>query len=299
MARSELTKRVAVAAVGIPLALVIVYLGGIVLALVLAGLAAGGALELYRLAAQRGIQAFAVLGALLAAGLVLLPLVQPEAAATARYSWTVAFVGVLVLFAAAIWARGVNENPLASVAVTATGALLVGGCFAYAVLLRHLVDSPGATSANAMRGAALIAFPITLAWMGDTFAYFAGRAWGHRKLIPSVSPGKTVVGAVANLVGTVVVGAVYAWLVFDQWHGLPIGPLAGGVAGLLISPAAQVGDLAESLLKREAGVKDSGRLLPGHGGILDRFDSLLFAVPVAYWYLAALLPLWLRGLPWQ
>jgi phosphatidate cytidylyltransferase len=300
MARSELTKRVAVAAIGIPFAVVIVYLGGVILGVVLALLAAGGALELYRLAARRGTQAFAPLGAVLAAGLVGGAVFEVEAGATARYAWPAAFCATLILFSAAIWMRGVNGNPLASVAVTLTGALLLGGSFSYAILLRHLGEAQGGMGeVDAARGAALVAFPITLAWMGDTFAYFGGRAWGRRKLMPSVSPGKTMEGAVANLVGTVIVGAVYAWLVFDRWHGLPIGPLAGGVAGLIISPAAQVGDLAESLLKREAGVKDSGRLLPGHGGVLDRFDSLLFAVPVAYWYLSALLPLRLSDLPWR
>lgn len=294
MARSELTKRVAVAAAGVPLALLLVYLGGWPLGLVLAGLAAGGAAELYRLAHARDVAPLAWIGAALAASLVLLPLVTADGAEAARYSWTAVVAAALLLAGTAPWTRGVAGHPLSAVAITLLGAVLVGGALSYALRLRHL-DPAG----DAMRGAALVAFPIALAWVGDTFAFFAGRAWGRRKLMPSVSPGKTVEGALANVAGTVVLGAVYAWLVLGRWQGLPIGPAAGAVAGLILSPVAQVGDLAESLLKREAGVKDSGRLLPGHGGILDRFDSMFFALPVAFWYFADLLPLWIPDLPWR
>jgi phosphatidate cytidylyltransferase len=298
MARSELTQRVAVAALGIPVAVLLVYLGGWMLASVLALLAAGAVLELYAMARQRGIEAFAAAGALLAAGLVLLAAAFPDDALTAQFSWMAVFPAALVLSGAAIWRRGVSGNPLTSSAVTVFGALWIGGALAYAILLRHL-ESGTAAGDDRWRGAALVAFPFALAWVGDSCAYFAGRAWGRRKLMPGVSPGKTVEGAIANVLGTIVIGAAYAWLIFERWHGLPIGPLAGAAGGALISPAAQVGDLAESLLKREAGVKDSGMLLPGHGGILDRFDSIFFAVPVAYWYLACILPLLIRDLPWR
>ena len=298
MAAGELTKRVAVAAVGIPLAIVVLYLGGWVLGGLLALLAAGGAAELYRLAEQRGTRPFVAAGAAVAATLVLVAAVHPAEADVARLQLHIVFGASLVLCAAALWLRGVAGSPLAATAITVFGALFVGGGLSYVLLLRHL-DSGGEASLTALQGATLVAYPIALAWVGDSSAYFGGRAWGRRKLMPSVSPGKTVEGAIAGVVGTVSIGAVYAWGVFGEWVGLPISPLAGALGGLLVSPAAQIGDLAESLLKREAGVKDSGRLLPGHGGILDRFDSLFFAVPIAYWYLAAVLPAFVEGLPWR
>src|SRR5690606_36087730 len=136
----------------------------------------------------------------------------------------------------------------------------------------------------------LLAMPIALTWLGDTFAYFGGRAWGKRKLIPSVSPGKTIAGALSSVAGTMVMGALYAWLIFGLWLGVDYPLLLGALAGVIVSITAQIGDLAESLLKREAGVKDSGALLPGHGGVLDRFDALFFTLPLMYWYLRLTLP---------
>jgi len=94
----------------------------------------------------------------------------------------------------------------------------------------------------------------------------------------------------------VVVGSIYAGVVLGGWLGLPIGYAEGAVGGALLGVAAQVGDLVESLFKREAGVKDSGKVFPGHGGILDRFDALLFTLPVAYWYLGLVFRS--RGVPW-
>lgn len=264
MALGELGRRVVVAVAGIPLAILLVYLGGWALGIALALIAAGGAFELYRLAEHTGVRPFGAAGAVLAALLVMIPVVASDGGPIAGYSWTATFAAALVLATGALTARGVTGSPLAAMAVTAFGGVLIGGALSYAVLLRQL---GGPTVGDPWQGAALVAYPVTLAWCGDAFAYFAGRAWGRRKLTPSISPGKTVVGAVANFAGTVLVGAVYGWLVFGRWHGLPIGALAGAIGGVIISPAAQVGDLVASLLKREAGVKDSGRLFPGHGEI--------------------------------
>jgi phosphatidate cytidylyltransferase len=116
-------------------------------------------------------------------------------------------------------------------------------------------------------------------WGMDTAAYAVGRAIGRRKLCPGVSPGKTVEGALAALVApAVLISAAGYRLGLPLHHGIILG---GG-----IGVVGQAGDLFESMLKRRAGAKDSGTLLPGHGGILDRFDSLLFAAPLAYFYLS-------------
>jgi phosphatidate cytidylyltransferase len=134
----------------------------------------------------------------------------------------------------------------------------------------------------------LVGFPLVLSWVSDSGAYFGGRAFGRRKLIPSVSPGKTVAGAIAGVLSAILAGALYGWLL-TTWAGLPLGWAAGAAGGALVSVVAQLGDLFESLLKREAGIKDSGALFPGHGGLFDRVDSLLFAFPAAYWFLRAVL----------
>lgn len=128
-------------------------------------------------------------------------------------------------------------------------------------------------------GEDLIALALFAVYCGDTCAYFGGRRWGKRKLAPAISPGKTVEGAVCGMIGSVL-GALIGPLWFFQ--RLPVGHAVA--LGAILGTAGILGDLAESLLKRAAEVKDSGGLLPGHGGLLDRIDSLLLAAPILYWY---------------
>lgn len=117
---------------------------------------------------------------------------------------------------------------------------------------------------------------LAIVWMGDSGAYYIGKTWGRHKLAPRVSPNKTWEGAIANIAAGML--AATAW---SYWR---LGEIDGWILLLaaLVSTAAQIGDLAESLLKRGAGVKDSGQILPGHGGMLDRMDALLFAAPVMW-----------------
>jgi phosphatidate cytidylyltransferase len=159
------------------------------------------------------------------------------------------------------------------------GFLYIGGLLQTLVLLRAV---PGVIVVDGIgtgeRGAWLMLFVAVCVWSTDTFAYFVGRWFGRHKLAPQLSPGKTIEGSFGGFVGALAVGAAFGhWIHLPLLHGIAVGALAG-VLG-------QVGDLFESALKRELGIKDFGRVLPGHGGALDRFDSLLFVAPLAYLYL--------------
>lgn len=279
---AELAKRIGFAVVAIPVALAIIWYGGAALAALLAILAALGAGELFRMARAGGHEPFATAGAALAG---IVPLVVHAhylgLRAGAATSWTGAAVLLLVLLAASIWARGVARRPLASVAITTFGILYTGAMLSFGYALRYHPYAVGRAA-----GLTLVLLPLLLTWASDTGAYAFGRQFGNRKLIPAVSPGKTVAGAIGGLATSVVVCAIYVIWVLRPTAQLTLAPWSIVAFGVLASVAAQVGDLAESLLKREAGVKDSSTLIPGHGGILDRFDSLLFVLPVSYLFLA-------------
>jgi phosphatidate cytidylyltransferase len=132
-----------------------------------------------------------------------------------------------------------------------------------------------------------VLFTVYSAMGSDSGAYFAGRAYGRRKLMPAVSPSKTVEGAVGGLVGAAIIGAI-CWLVF--FRQLPLGETLG--VAVAIGFLAELGDLCESALKRAFGAKDSGWIIPGHGGILDRLDSLLFPFVFSYYYYAVATRAW-------
>ena len=130
------------------------------------------------------------------------------------------------------------------------------------------------------QGGLLILFLLLVIWATDVGAYFIGKQWGNKKLAPHISPGKTRAGFVGGLVLAMIVGAGVASFV-----KLSFTVMEAVAVAILVSITGQVGDLAESLIKREVGKKDSSQLIPGHGGVLDRLDSFLFAVPVYYLYL--------------
>ncbi|MGI9077860.1 MAG: phosphatidate cytidylyltransferase [Gemmatimonadaceae bacterium] len=278
---SELARRVLASLVLVPVVLAAGWYGDWALAALLSIAAAISGWELFRIARAGGVEPFTAVGVPLAA---LIPLVIH-----ARYRGVFALgvpsamVAILLIFAMSIWLRGPARRPLSAAAVTVFGIVYTGAMLSFAYAIRYHPYTVGAAG-----GATLLLFPLLLTWTTDTGAYFVGRSVGRRKLIPSVSPGKSVEGALGGLVLAVLV----AWL-FERWVLIPVAHIAfapGAVLlfGAVISVAAQVGDLAESLLKREAGVKDSSRIIPGHGGVLDRLDSLLFVLPAAYWLLSVL-----------
>jgi phosphatidate cytidylyltransferase len=169
----------------------------------------------------------------------------------------------------------VLEKGMTRAAALVLGIVYIFGSWKTAILLHDSAPQPAAFGASA--GQHLLMFGLMVSWIGDTGAYYVGKNFGRHKLAPTVSPGKTWEGAAASAVTGVVFGLIYLPLAIKGTSILLAGSLAlaAGVAG-------QVGDLAESAIKRGAGVKDSGGLLPGHGGMLDRVDSSMFALPVLY-----------------
>jgi phosphatidate cytidylyltransferase len=147
------------------------------------------------------------------------------------------------------------------------------------------LTSPGWN--DSPRGLAWLLIILLAAWIGDTFAYIVGRTWGRQKLAPHISPAKTVEGSAGGLVGSAAIGAIGMAL-----FGLGISTVAGLGFGLVLGVVGQTGDLAESWLKRQVGAKDSGNLIPGHGGVLDRIDTLLFTLPTG-WLLSLAVDRWL------
>lgn len=287
---SELTRRVLFGVVAAPLVLAIVLHGGAALAGLLAVASAIAAWEFFRIAREAGHAPFADLGSALAGLLPLavhashLGLLQPKYAYLA--------VVLLVLLATAIWARGAAGRPMGAVALTLLGVAYTGGLLSFAYAIRYHDYAVGGLQLGPVSlaaGGVLLGLPLVLTWATDIGAFFVGRSVGGRKLIPAVSPGKTVSGAVGGLLASVLVTWVYVGFLLKPAAQLAMSPAGILVFGALVSVAAQIGDLVESLLKREAGVKDSGTLLPGHGGVLDRLDSLFFVLPVAHLLLGWLL----------
>jgi phosphatidate cytidylyltransferase len=207
---------------------------------------------------------------------VLLPLdawLRPtaEAVSIAPDGLLIVQVGVLLSLIALLVRRS-TERALVDWALSLGLALYLGGLMQFYIPLRRIpTEIPGFW---------VIAL-LVLSWVCDSSAYFVGGAFGRTRLAPQVSPAKSVEGALAGLAGAAVAGALLS---------LPAGqsPLLLAGYGLVIGLATIVGDLVESLIKRQTGVKDSGVLIPGHGGLLDRMDSLLFCAPVAVLYLYAL-----------
>jgi phosphatidate cytidylyltransferase len=170
---------------------------------------------------------------------------------------------------------GVLEEGFARAAALVLGIVYVFGSWKTAILLHDSAPETAAFGAGA--GHHLLMFGLMVNWIGDTGAYYIGKNFGRHKLAPAVSPGKTWEGAAASAVTGVVFGLIYLPLAIKGTS-----PLVAGALALAANVAGQVGDLAESAIKRGAGVKDSGNLLPGHGGMLDRVDSSMFALPVLY-----------------
>ena len=265
----NLLKRCLVAAVGIPAIYLLIRLGSwYVLSIVVAqaGLAAG---EFYSMARRKGLSPLAGLGTFLAAAM---PFFAFQALVSQSFVWITSAVSLTLLAVAAAALIGSQpvQGAIARVSVTAFGPLYFGGLFSTQLLLRLDPAYPD------MAGVDWLFLAYLLTWAVDTGSYVSGRLFGRRKLNPALSPGKTCEGAIGGLLFAIAASCLLGVV----WMGL-FGWIQAVAYGILIGVAAPAGDLVVSVFKRDSGIKDSSKLIPGHGGVLDRFDSLLFTVPVS------------------
>ncbi len=273
---SNLTQRVAFAAIAIPIALGVVYVGGWPLVGVVSLAAALGARELFDFARRQGVQPLGRTGLFSAALLPALTYLHLSGIADlATWGWFLGGLWVVAVLTVALFRRAPGERPFAATAATLFGALYPGALASFLIPIRH-----GAYGTMSWAGAWLVFFPLVITWVCDTAAMFGGKAIGGRKLWPAISPGKTWAGSICGVAGALATVPLLNLLVLERVGvALPIGE--GLLFAAVLSVVGQVGDLAESLFKREVGVKDSSALIPGHGGVLDRFDSLYFVLPVS------------------
>ncbi len=260
---SNTASRLVVSAAGIPVVLGAVYVGGWWLFALIAVSAAIALHEFWLLAKP--------LAPLAPAGYLggILALVGAQTGGT---GWMIG--GALTSFVVAFLLKGISaarQAPTASISATVMAAVWIGCGLSFMLLLRQLP----------VHGRLAIVTVILAVWAGDTLAYVGGRLLGRHRMAPSTSPGKTWEGFIFGTAATVFV----AFVALYKQHFLTISHSL--ILGAVLAIAAPIGDLFESMLKRDAGVKDAGALLGGHGGMLDRLDALLFAAPAAYFCLAA------------
>ncbi len=280
MPSKNLVQRIAVAAVAIPSVIGIVWVGGWVLAAALAVLGVLGAHEVYDFGRRQGIEPLERTGWLAATAI---PLVAYWAKGSevhwAEPALYLGAVWLMVALAIAMARRGPSGRPLTSVSITLFGCLYASGMLAFLIAIRH-------GSGAASRPAAYILltlFPLVITWICDTAAMAVGMAVGGPRLAPVLSPKKTHAGAVGGTLAGVITALAIGKFVLNRqgWGGWSLSDGQLLLFGLAVSIVGQIGDVAESLLKREAGLKDSSTLIPGHGGVLDRLDSLYFVIPTA------------------
>jgi len=286
--RSDLVLRLLTASVLIPAVIWAIYAGGLPYLAVVIGFVLIGQREVYRLIEDKGAHPLVNFGLAAGAGLPVIAYIGNEYHATLLMTATLLAVMVLQLGKAQI------TEALVSMSGTFFGVFYVGWLLSHAIPLRNfdqMVASKFGIGAvlisrvDPNTGAFLMIFTLAVVILCDAGAYFAGRAYGRHKLAPKVSPSKTIEGTVGGIL-TAVLGGVVTKLIFDFfWPSTSVmmGWVPLLVFAVVVAAAGVIGDLVESLLKRDAKVKDAGSLLPGMGGILDRIDSALLGIPVMYY----------------
>ncbi|RKU24656.1 hypothetical protein C6497_17740 [Candidatus Poribacteria bacterium] len=257
-----------------PLVLLIIYLGSWLFLILVTAAVLMMQVEYCRLAHQLTEKINPVIPVILTVAFAFLAFFLPNPLQDLKASmWMQTSLVVVLIYAfASSLSRGQVAGELVTVTLKLTGIITIGWAFAYhTILLRNVNDI----------GMQLIILLIGTIWCGDTGAYLIGRAIGKHKLITPISPRKTIEGTIAGLVVGILVSILLCTFILQDTLSL----LHAAIVGLVLSVFGQLGDLSVSLMKRTVGVKDSGDYIPGHGGLLDRCDSLMFCAPILYYYL--------------
>ena len=295
--KSDLPARLLSASILVPFLLFMISQGGLWVLFTVVAIVLVAQRELYGLIEDKGARPVVGFGLAAGAALPVVAYIGNEYHATVLMTMT-----LLAVMVAQLRRRQVTEA-MASISGTFFGVFYVGWLMSHTIPLRffteRIVADEGALAASELglmpqTGAFLLVYCLTVVALCDTGAYFAGRAYGKRKLAPSISPGKTVEGAIGGVLAGTLGGAACKALFEYFWPGLT-GVLSWPLVftfGPIVAAAGMLGDLVESLLKRDAQVKDAGALLPGMGGLLDRVDAPLLGIPVMYYLM--LFVVWLR-----
>jgi len=279
-ASSNLSKRVYSAFVFVPFFILITYIGGFVFTLFIMVLVLIGMHELFSMLEAGGARPFRLPGYILAAAVCVFAYYGSGNPYMIIAGFTLTVLAAVALFAV----ESVVGRTSAALALTVGSVLYVAWLFAIQIPLREYGAAliPEGSFGSDVTGWLLLLFGYSMVWTCDTGAYFIGKRFGRYKLVPGVSPGKTVEGAAGGFLLTVLVAFIFRTLFLQQI------PMATTILlGITAGVTCQIGDIFESKLKRMGKIKDSSNIIPGHGGILDRFDGMLFALPAIYYILLA------------
>jgi len=269
--KSSLPGRLIAAAVFLPCLFIIAHRGGIFYLILVDAVIVLGLFEFYRMMEAKGLRPYKWIGVL--SGGALPWYLFYRQGVYANVLLTLTFLAVMI----AELIRKDKGHAVYHISVTIFGVLYISWLGSHLMLLREL---PIMAGLDYSVGFTFVIIAFTLTWCCDTGAYTFGKIFGRTKLFPSVSPGKTVEGAVGGTILSIA-GILALGLVLD----LPMGTTEAVILAIAASVTGQLGDLVESMIKRDAKIKDSSTTIPGHGGILDRFDSLLFTAPLIYYSL--------------